>query len=128
MLLFFGNTNSKVFVVETPSSLSTENIKKLQWLFGNVPRIKNSNIDGNFVGPRANMITPWSTNAVEITENMGIGGIRRIEEYLNKNITEVIDPMLFVEVNSLNQKLFSVNIKPKNAYFELLDHPERTIP
>jgi phosphoribosylformylglycinamidine synthase len=27
------------------------------------------------------MITPWSTNAVEITQNMGIEGIIRIEEF-----------------------------------------------
>jgi phosphoribosylformylglycinamidine synthase len=34
-----------------------------------------------FVGPRAAMITPWSTNAVEITQNMGIKDIIRIEEF-----------------------------------------------
>ncbi len=116
MLLFFGNTKSKVFVVETSSSLTSENIKKLQWLFGNAPQIKNSSIHGNFVGPRANMVTPWSTNAVEITESMGVAGVLRIEEYLNKKTIKDIDPMLFVEVNSLNQKLFSINIKPEKVY------------
>jgi phosphoribosylformylglycinamidine synthase len=29
------------------------------------------------------MITPWSTNAVEITQNMGIDEIVRIEEFKN---------------------------------------------
>ena len=66
-----------------------------------------SKIPGNFVGPRANMITPWSTNAVEITQNMGIEGILRIEEFLNKDIVKVIDPMLVIEIDGLSQNIFS---------------------
>ena len=70
MLLFFGDSTAKVYAVETSLSLTSENKYKLQWLF-DLPQIKMSKIAGNFVGPRANMITPWSTNAVEITKNMG---------------------------------------------------------
>ena len=84
MLLFFGDSTAKVYAVETSLSLTSENKYKLQWLFDDVPQIKMSKIAGNFVGPRANMITPWSTNAVEITQNMGIEGILRIEEFLKK--------------------------------------------
>ena len=115
MLLFFGDSAAKVFVVETSSPITSKNINKLKWLFGNSPQIKNPTITGNFVGPRANMISPWSTNAVEITQNMGIKEILRIEEYLNKNIVEVIDPMLVIEIDGLNQNLFTVNIKPKKV-------------
>ena len=35
--------------------------------------------EGCFVGTRREMITPWSTNAVEITQNMGLEGAGRIE-------------------------------------------------
>ena len=115
MLLFFGDSAAKVFVVETSSPITPQNINKLKWLFGDSPQIKNPTITGNFVGPRANMISPWSTNAVEITQNMGIKEILRIEEYLNKNIVEVIDPMLVIEIDGLNQNLFTVNIKPKKV-------------
>ena len=115
MLLFYGDSAAKVFVVETSSPITSKNINKLKWLFGNSPQIKNPTITGNFVGPRANMISPWSTNAVEITQNMGIKEIVRIEEYLNKNIVEVIDPMLVIEIGGLNQNLFTVNIKPKKV-------------
>ena len=115
MLLFFGDSAAKVFVVEISSPITSQNINKLKWLFGDSPQIKNPTITGNFVGPRANMISPWSTNAVEITQNMGIKEILRIEEYLNKNTVEIIDPMLAIEIDGLNQNLFTVNIKPKKV-------------
>ena len=81
MIHFFGNVNSKVFAVQTTKELSTETITKLVWLFGNQPKIEQASLDAFFVGPRAAMITPWSTNAVEITQNMGISDIIRIEEF-----------------------------------------------
>ena len=115
MLLFFGDSTAKVYAVETSLSLTSENKYKLQWLFDDVPQIKMSKIAGNFVGPRANMITPWSTNAVEITQNMGIEGILRIEEFLNKDIVKVIDPMLVIEIDGLSQNLFSVDIEPERV-------------
>ena len=82
MILFFGTVNEKVFAVQTQGDISPENQKKLTWLFGNQPKIEQSAIADFFIGPRAAMITPWSTNAVEITQNMGIEGIERIEEFV----------------------------------------------
>ena len=81
MIHFFGNTNSTVFAVQTTKELSNEAIEKLTWLFGNQPKINAASLDAFFIGPRAAMISPWSTNAVEITQNMTIEGIIRIEEY-----------------------------------------------
>ena len=115
MLLFFGDSTAKVYAVETSLSLTSENKYKLQWLFDDLPQIKMSKIAGNFVGPRANMITPWSTNAVEITQNMGIDGILRIEEFLNKDIVKVIDPMLVIEIDGLSQNIFSIDIEPERV-------------
>ena len=41
------------------------------------------------------MITPWSTNAVEITQNMGLHGILRIEEFDEaQDENAAFDPML----------------------------------
>ena len=81
MIHFFGNANSKVFAVQTTKELSTETTSKLEWLFGNQPKINSASLDAFFIGPRAAMITPWSTNAVEITQNMGVSDIIRIEEF-----------------------------------------------
>ena len=114
MIHFFGNASSKVFAVQTTKELSTETINKLVWLFGNQPKIKQASLDAFFVGPRAAMITPWSTNAVEITQNMGIGGIIRIEEF--KAVAEDFkgyDPMISEKYKGLNQESFTINIQPE---------------
>nr|WP_262496522.1 phosphoribosylformylglycinamidine synthase [Hanstruepera ponticola] len=114
MIHFFGNQNSKVFAVQATKELSTENISKLVWLFGNQPKIEQASIDAFFVGPRAAMITPWSTNAVEITQNMGVEGIIRIEEFEScPKDFKGFDPMISEKFNGLNQESFIINIKPE---------------
>ncbi|ULC58886.1 phosphoribosylformylglycinamidine synthase [Flaviramulus sp. BrNp1-15] len=114
MIHFFGNQNSKVFAVQATKELSTETISKLSWLFGNQPKIEQASIDAFFVGPRAAMITPWSTNAVEITQNMGISNIIRIEEFqaVSEDFSD-FDPMISEKFNGLNQESFTINIKPE---------------
>ncbi|MDO6812265.1 phosphoribosylformylglycinamidine synthase [Tenacibaculum soleae] len=114
MIHFFGNVNSKVFAVQTTKELSTETISKLTWLFGNQPKINATSLDVFFIGPRAAMITPWSTNAVEITQNMGISDIIRIEEF--ETVSEdfsSFDPMISQKYNSLNQEIFTIDIQPE---------------
>ena len=115
MLLFFGEVSTKIIVVQTSSILSKKNIEKLVWLFDNKPLINTQKINGLFIGPRASMVSPWSTNAVEITQNMGINGILRIEEYFPKTLLDTIDKMLFEEFNGLDQNLFKVDIEPENV-------------
>ena len=114
MIHFFGNANSKVFAVQTAEELSREDIAKLTWLFGNQSKINAASLDAFFVGPRAAMITPWSTNAVEITQNMGISGIIRIEEFKAVSIDfKDYDPMLSQKYNGLNQDIYTINIQPE---------------
>ncbi|NNC44379.1 MAG: phosphoribosylformylglycinamidine synthase, partial [Winogradskyella sp.] len=114
MIYFFGHQNSKVFAVQATKELSTETIAKLQWLFGNKPKIEQASIDAFFVGPRAAMITPWSTNAVEITQNMGITGLARIEEFISvaEGFTNY-DPMLSEKYSNLDQSIFNIEIEPE---------------
>lgn len=113
MLLFFGNPSEKIFAVEVESQLIDADLVKLVWLFGNQNQIKSEKVDGWFVGPRAAMITPWSTNAVEITQNMAIKGIKRIEEYFVSSKEAKFDPMLSQKYEGLNQSLFTVSIAPE---------------
>ncbi|MAB50071.1 MAG: phosphoribosylformylglycinamidine synthase [Flavobacteriaceae bacterium] len=114
MIHFFGNQNSKVFAVQATKELSTETISKLTWLFGDQPKIEQASLDAFFVGPRAAMITPWSTNAVEITQNMGISGILRIEEFTSVSEDfKGYDPMISEKFSSLNQDIFTINIQPE---------------
>ncbi|CAM1354104.1 phosphoribosylformylglycinamidine synthase [Tenacibaculum insulae] len=114
MIHFFGNENSKVFAVQTTKELSTETISKLTWLFGNQPKINATSLDVFFIGPRAAMITPWSTNAVEITQNMGISDIIRIEEFETvKEDFAAFDPMISQKYSGLNQDSFTIDIQPE---------------
>ena len=114
MIHFFGNQNSKVFAVQATKELSTETISKLNWLFGDQPKIEHPSLDAFFVGPRAAMITPWSTNAVEITQNMGIEGIIRIEEFeaVSEDFKDY-DPMISEKFNGLHQESFTIDIQPE---------------
>ena len=119
MIHFFGNESTTVFAVQSQNELSAQDTSKLNWLFqaellsdeSNQPK---SVLTGFFVGPRAAMVTPWSTNAVEITQNMGITGIIRIEEF--QIVTEGFhdfDPMLSQKYSELNQVIFTINILPE---------------
>lgn len=78
---FFRCPNNKIYAVQVSKTLSAEDIEKLIWLFDGAQLLPDKELKGHFIGPRAEMITPWSTNAVEITQNMGIEGILRIEEF-----------------------------------------------
>ena len=114
MIHFFGDLNTKVFAVQTTSEISTQSNQKLQWLFGNASQIEQSAIADFFIGPRAAMITPWSTNAVEITQNMGIKGVIRIEEFIPAaEIVGDFDPMLLQKFPALNQEIFNVSATPE---------------
>ena len=114
MIHFFGNQTNTVFAVQSQNELTAEDISKLNWLFGNAHKIEKSALTDFFVGPRATMITPWSTNAVEITQNMGIEGIIRIEEFekTEESFTG-FDPMLSQKYNGLTQDIYTINIKPE---------------
>jgi phosphoribosylformylglycinamidine synthase len=112
MIHFFGNTNSKIYAVQTSKELTAEDSKKLFWLFGNQPHINEASIDAFFIGPRAAMITPWSTNAVEITQNMAIKGIIRIEEFTASTKDEKFDPMIFQKYEALNPTIFDIHTQP----------------
>ena len=110
MIHFFGDVKKTVFTVQTSAAISTQNIKKLNWLFGKQPKIEESVLADFFIGPRATMITPWSTNAVEITQNMGVDGIIRIEEFYHTTEESLdFDPMLSQKYSSLNQDIFTIN-------------------
>ncbi len=114
MLKFFEGAGAVHFAVEMKDALSEENIKKLEWLFGNAAPIEAEVVEGTFVGPRKEMITPWSTNAVEITQNMGIDGIFRIEQFVKVDTEKPQhDPMLQRIYKQLDQEIFTIDIEPE---------------
>ncbi|PHR69399.1 MAG: phosphoribosylformylglycinamidine synthase [Lutibacter sp.] len=115
MIHFFGNTDSKIFAVQTTKKITKKTADKLTWLFGDNNKIEKTSLDAFFIGPRAAMITPWSTNAVEITQNMGVSDILRIEEFtvVSEDFLD-FDSMISEKFNGLNQESFTIDIKPES--------------
>ena len=113
MVYFFQFNTNHYFLVETEANLPDNDLKKLSWLFGNAEFINCKHIEGSFIGPRKEMVTPWSTNAVEITQNMGIQGILRIEQMLLvENVQSDFDPMLQQKYDGIDQEIFIIPESP----------------
>ena len=111
MIYFFKKSATEYLSVGSHSLLKTEDLDKLSWLFSGAEHLGNAEISGSFNGPRKEMITPWSTNAVEIAQNCNIEGIFRIEEF--KKDQAHFDPMLEQKYEVLNQAVFSLDQKPE---------------
>ena len=113
MILFFETSKKNIIAAGTNGNLPAKEIEKLIWLFGNAALSSKESLEGTFIGPRKEMITPWSTNAVEITQNMGIGGIKRIEEFhMTMSEKPYFDPMLQSLYKGLDQSIFTINKQP----------------
>jgi len=113
MIHFFESPSKNIIAAGCDGKLSKKDSEKLIWLFGNATLINNKSLNGIFVGPRKEMITPWSTNAVEITQNMGMNGISRIEEFFpSEGSNPDHDPMLQTVYKNLDQRIFSIDHKP----------------
>ncbi len=114
MILFFKTPEDTFIALNSVESLNQEDITKLVWLFGDAEKLNEEVLTGWFVGPRKEMLTPWSTNAVEITQNMGIHGILRIEEYVQvADQSAGYDPMLKALYHNLDQTIFTINKQPE---------------
>ena len=127
MIQFFHLPAGTVYAVEVDHTLTEDERTRLSWLFGQAPAVDSPEIEGRFVGPRREMITPWSTNAVEITQNMGLKGISRIEEYLPATSQTDCDPMLQRMYDRLDQRLFTIARQPEPIVYidDIADYNRR---
>ncbi|WP_221392745.1 phosphoribosylformylglycinamidine synthase [Dyadobacter sp. NIV53] len=115
MIYFFTDDHNTVFAVQIERTLTITDTSKLEWLFAGAKLSQETVLNDFFVGPRAAMITPWSTNAVEITQNMDIHGIVRIEEFKRVEADfSGFDPMLSQKFNELNQHTYTISIAPES--------------
>lgn len=118
MILFFKAGENTVFAVGTSCEQDQTSIEKLSWALGDAQLMKETELTGHFIGPRKEMITPWSTNAMEITQNMGVSGIERIEQFTSVADEKVaFDPMLLAYYSKLDQSSFTIDIEPEPIFF-----------
>ncbi|MCX6277857.1 MAG: phosphoribosylformylglycinamidine synthase [Bacteroidetes bacterium] len=131
MITFFKNSDH-FYAVESAQTLANNDLEKLKWLFGGTECSGKPVLQGSFVGSRREMVTPWSTNAVEIAQNMGIAGIGRIEEFVKIEKSEIrnpkseirnpkseilFDPMLQHLYQGLDQEIFHILHEPDPVRF-----------
>ncbi len=117
MIVFFKNNANKIIAVQFTGKLNENDLPKLNWLLAST-KLNDDNLNGFFIGPRKEMVSPWSTNAVEITQNMGINTIKRIEEYkVVEGKNAAYDPMLEILYTKLDQELFTIEKKPDEVLF-----------
>jgi len=104
---------STLFFVEHADPLAGELQDRLAWLLEAVP-LADQTVPGRFVGPRKEMVTPWSTNAVEIAQNSGIAGITRIEQFVEAAPGGAIefDPMLQALYEGIEPETLHVEHEP----------------
>jgi phosphoribosylformylglycinamidine synthase len=116
-IVFARNKNNQIYAIQLDQQLSAQDISKLEWLLDGTV-LTNTSLSGFYRGPRREMITPWSTNAVEITQNMSLKGIRRIETFDVVSSKEAAhDRMLEVIVDGLDQQIFHIKAQPEPIRF-----------
>ena len=116
MISFFSDSqNHLIYAVKCNSPLTPSEIEKMTWAFSGASFLNTEIVEGWYIGPRATMITPWATNAVEIMQNMGIQGIERIEYFTEGTESQEFDPMLSAKYNCLHQSIFDINITPEEV-------------
>ncbi len=114
MITFFKKDSHKVFLVQSDHKLTDTENERLTWLLEGAKPLASKLLKGRFIGPRREMITPWSTNAVEISQNMGLSGIQRIEEFQSAPAEGEIayDPMLQRVYDDLRANVFEAQTEP----------------
>lgn len=112
MITFFKKGANTIYAVGADHALSPKELEKLEWLLGGI-QVQDDTLRGTFIGPRKEMITPWSTNAVEITQNMAMIGIERIEEFTTtKEKDPKYDKMLQRVYHTLDCDTFTITRTP----------------
>jgi phosphoribosylformylglycinamidine synthase len=113
MIQFFQTQSQSIIAAQVSQAFSESDLQKMRWLL-EATQIKEKSISGIFVGPRREMITPWSTNAVDITNNLGLEGIIRMEEFFPVSSEDAEhDKMLQRIFKGLNQEIFAISKQPE---------------
>ena len=114
MILFFKTQSGSLIACDAERELQADEVKALEWLFSGAELLRVETLEGYYVGPRREMISPWSTNAVEIVQNMNISGLKRIEEFFPVGSPDAeFDPMLQRLYDGLDQQIFTLDKEPE---------------
>ncbi len=114
MIYLFRTEYKSIIAVKKNELLTGQESEALCWLLRAVEITDNQEVKGWFTGPRREMVTPWSTTAVEITRSMNIEGIERIEEFFEVSGENAPhDKMLQRIYKKLDRNLFDNDKEPE---------------
>ncbi len=116
MIYFFQSPEQFYYALESSVALTEKNVQKLNWLFSGGEYVDSDQVKGDFVGPRRELITPWSSNAVSIMGNMGIEGVSRVEMYFPTD-DKKHDPMLQSVYSGLDQDIFTIETQVEGVQY-----------
>ena len=103
-----------MFLVQASGELSSEHRQILGWLL-EADAVAEPELKGVFIGPRAEIVSPWSTNAVEIVRNVGVVEVERIEcfERQPEGHPPVYDRMVQAVYHGLQRDSLAVDREPE---------------
>ncbi len=115
MIYFFGSKTASLYAVQCINELLPDDISKLQYLFDGVPLLDQQEIIGLYEGPRAALISPWSSNVVELTQQIGIKNVQRLEQFraISDSEKNKVDLMLYEIYTRLHQDMFTLSTAPE---------------
>jgi len=116
------------YLLHSTISLTAADVEKLSWALNARP-LSDDRMAGTYIGPRPEMVTPWSTNATEIAQNMGIGSVRRIEVFRRVGAGEapVFDPMLEAVYPNLSVASLDITAAPeKDRIIESIEEENKS--
>jgi len=109
------NSKECAYLVVSKRRFDSADLDKLSWLL-QAEVVPCDSLPGPFVGPRREMVSPWSTNAVDIAKRVGIDSLIRIEAYRSATATTELDPMLEERVDVLTQETLNVLGAPQASF------------
>jgi len=111
------DAQGSIIAVQHHAAFADDAIERLSWLF-EARQITETQLKGSFIGPRKEILTPWSTNASEIAQSIGVSGINRMEQFrvvLDGGLA-AYDRMLETLYEGLNQSTLSVSVQPEQSF------------
>lgn len=108
--------SEEAFIITAQKPLTSSDEERIAWFLQGAAPV--ATLPGRYVGPRKEMVSPWSTNAADVLKNMGIEGIIRVERFeeVNEEGSLTFDPMLQSVYHGLSPSSLSVTGEPAPTF------------
>lgn len=104
----------EAFIITAQKHLTSSDEERIAWfLHGATP---TESLPGRYIGPRKEMVSPWSTNATDVLTNMGVEGIVRVERFERAGDQAHFDPMLQAIYDGLSAQSLTVTGAPAATF------------